>query len=825
MEEASSWKTGFILTSKRSSEMVLELPELARENQNWQIYRAHILDSAAAEGVVSHLTGAAPKPVDSRELEAWNWSNSVAKYIIQDVISDSLLARLMHHELAHTLFSHLAAIFGDLKPIALETPAEQSDQDEPLRKDSHPKLDGTYSARTAEIVKGIHVEGAGTATEIPDTPPYAPDGLSCTDRNQEKEHSGRERNAHDTDRESGHSSLTSTLKTTKIYDKKPSGTTPAGIPIIPSILNTNSTTIYPKDPGDPPNVPDGTSRGDDHKTAESGGQWQRTMRKVTRNNKTALPAPNLADRTSEEMTGDDPIPSSQTQPINAVKHQRMSTRYIPLPIGCANTNAQRSNGHPKPKIHLPRQHRLPLDREKYGVTTNGYTPSSSGQSMPQKLTCTPNEPNTLVTISIESETPCSGEIPQVRLASVHWHTDDANGPGRRTEMSKGQADESEGRTDESRARADASTTPNEAKTVVVSHRTGAGTYLSTGDTKCTVDETDGIDSHADVSSGHRDAPTTSNGAKRAGISYGDEPDTYLSIRDANRTVNETDGIGSHADASTGHEDAHSVQTDALTPGNTPETVSMRPIESKLLKPLTIGANSCANETDGSRHHPSTLNMRMHAVTPADEVGNISMHPNEQKRPNPPAGSTKSRPEEPNSFGNHTGTLGTCTDGHSVTNDPETAASASRNISSHQNSPKTRNSPHTHETATPESTYQWKRVSLRGIDIYVPLNAPIDSTSRIFIFGRVEGGVKAIAPSIEGKRVGDRVGNRDEWNGDVDGTTSGGSIDSKRVKTALLAVNSQHTRYRSRARGNGSPVSSWTPIQPTDRPYRLARRQR
>jgi len=71
--------------------MVLELPELVQENQNWEIYHAHILDSAAAEGVVSHLSGAAPKPVDSRKLEAWNSSNALAKYIILEVITDSLL--------------------------------------------------------------------------------------------------------------------------------------------------------------------------------------------------------------------------------------------------------------------------------------------------------------------------------------------------------------------------------------------------------------------------------------------------------------------------------------------------------------------------------------------------------------------------------------------------------------------------------------------------------------------------------------------------------------------------------------------------------------
>ena len=71
--------------------MVLKLPVLAHENQDWKIYHAHILNSAATEGVVSHLTGAAPKPVDSRELEAWNMSNAVAKYIILEVITDSLL--------------------------------------------------------------------------------------------------------------------------------------------------------------------------------------------------------------------------------------------------------------------------------------------------------------------------------------------------------------------------------------------------------------------------------------------------------------------------------------------------------------------------------------------------------------------------------------------------------------------------------------------------------------------------------------------------------------------------------------------------------------
>ena len=215
----------------------------------------------------------------------------------------------MHHELPHTLFSHLAAIFGDHEPIAIELPAEWSHQDEPLCEDSHPKSDGAYSAHTAEIVKGIHVEGAGAATEIPDTLPYAPNGLSSADRSQETEQSGWECNVHDTSHNADLTSLPFELKMTEFHDEKPGGTTPAGIP---SIHNTNSTLNYSKDLGDPPNMPDGMSRGDIQKMAESGGQWQRTAREVTRNDAMALPAPNLADRTSEMTMGDSPIPFSRT---------------------------------------------------------------------------------------------------------------------------------------------------------------------------------------------------------------------------------------------------------------------------------------------------------------------------------------------------------------------------------------------------------------------------------------------------------------------------------------------------------------------------------
>ena len=104
--------------------------------------------------------------------------------------------------------------------------------------------------------------------------------------------------------------------------------------------------------------------------------------------------------------------------------------------------------------------------------------------MPQKLPHTPNEPNTLVTISIESETPHSGEIPRVCLASVHWHADNTNGPGCRVDASKGQADTLRGKTDVSRAWTDTLNMLNQTATPGMSHGDNPSTYLGGGDKTC-----------------------------------------------------------------------------------------------------------------------------------------------------------------------------------------------------------------------------------------------------------------------------------------------------------------------------------------------------
>ena len=114
---------------------------------------------------------------------------------------------------------------------------------------------------------------------------------------------------------------------------------------------------------------------------------------------------------------------------------------------------------------------------------------------------------------------------------------------------------------------------------------------------------------------------------------------------------------------------------------------------------------------------------------------------------------------------------------------------------------------------------------------IPLNEVPDTASRKVVFGRVEREDKAIAPSVEGEVAGNGGGNRNNGDGDGDddgdgdGTMSGGSIDSIRVNTALLAAESQYTHQNRSTRDQDLPVSSRPPIHHAERPYGHIRRRR
>ena len=355
--------------------------------------------------------------------------------------------------------------------------------------------------------------------------------------------------------------------------------------------------------------------------------------------------------------------------------------------------------------------------------------------MPQKLMHTPNESKELITMSIKSEKPCSSKtIACIHLGGVNWHADDPNGPGNQTDWSHGQADKPRGSVD-------ALNMSYNTETAMLGHRDSGGTYLRPGDTKHHVRETDGVGSHADMLTwlmditsietnvlipkitpdtisthpteaklpgipdstanqtlnksgslrGHADRSSTCTHAQS--IAHETETAANMSenirmhqnrsktqdspTQSAKQLPDEPNSCRYHLDGSDGWTDMQNSGNEMETPADEAETINMHLIESKLLKLLTMGANSCANETD-----------RSHMITPADKAGNIRTHQNKQKWPNSPAGSATLHSEDPNAFRNHTDMLGTCTNGHSITNDTKPAENALKNIRKHQMDSKT-----------------------------------------------------------------------------------------------------------------------------------------
>jgi len=362
-----------------------------------------------------------------------------------------------------------------------------------------------------------------------------------------------------------------------------------------------------------------------------------------------------------------------------------------------------------------------------------------------------NESETLVIVSIASESPDGGGIPRVHLGGTRSRAGDANGCGNRADASSCQVDASRGWTD------------------------------------------------------ILDVP---NGAGTAGMSDGEGAETYLGVRDAKRIVNATDGVGSHANASSGHADVPNVQTNANKPANTPEIVS---IPRKRTKPpdLPIGAakrtpdkpNGCGDHTDGPSVRTDVHSVGTGTQSAANETERVRMRRIGLQTKNSPVENEQPRSDEPDGCRSHADRSSAHTDTRSVGNATETAENEAETVRMRQTDEETQDSPNAREIATPKPTIRWKKVSAGGIDVYVPQNAPIETASRIFVFGRPESGDEAIAPSLEGERAGDGDGDGnggDGDDGDADGTTSGDGVDSTRVNAAQLATDSQHMRQSRRS---------------------------
>ena len=263
----------------------------------------------------------------------------------------------------------------------------------------------------------------------------------------------------------------------------------------------------------------------------------------------------------------------------------------------------------------------------------------------------------------------------------------------------------------------------------------------------------------DGSGAQMDAPNMSSRAETAVMKHGDEVGTYLGARDAKHIIYVTDGVETHADALIGCEDVQSIRADTVIPANTPEDIRTPRKKEKLADLPSRSKRRAPDKPDGCRNH----------------MNPPSMH----------------------------------TDVHSIGNERETPANETDNVKTHQRIEKLQNSPNAHRIAMPKHAYQWRKVSTGNIDVYTPWNVPIEVLGRTFAFGQPEGREEAIAPrDVEGN--GNRDGN-DRGVGNLDGTTSSGDVDSRRVEAALLAGDSQHMCQNRRMWNSDLPMSSVPPI--------------
>ena len=281
--------------------------------------------------------------------------------------------------------------------------------------------------------------------------------------------------------------------------------------------------------------------------------------------------------------------------------------------------------------------------------------------------------------------------------------------------------------------------------------------------------------------------------------------------------------GNRADASSGRTHVQSGRIDTKMTARMPEVISITPNEQKPPN-LPIGTGCWSrNETDGSGNiaDASTTRRGMHsnrngARTTAKTRETVSKTPIKPESPNSPVGMKIRCIGEADGWGTHADGSTVCRDTRRAGTDAKTAENASKNVKMCQVRPRRPNSPCRIEIETAKRPEQWKHISDNGNNGYAPRNAPIEdlgTQNRKFVFGRfveVLGSLEDVEASVEVEMAGSKD---EECDGDVDGTVSGGNIDSNRVEAARLAAKSQQTRNNAKTQRNDLPVSPGQPANP------------
>jgi len=459
---------------------MVKIPELEEDGQNWKIYREKYLEVTATENLLSIVAGWE----SDNGSKDWDHRNRVARMLLYITLPPLLQSRIRLLENAQEVFRYLAYYFLDANPIVdprakkLATCANEDKR--------HPSAESSMS------------ENAAIGAEREDLPMKA---LTRGNEDVDNGNVGRK----DLARTSLEASATGTSA------KSANGTFVllTGEPHKTQNVPQNSLPLTPRLPID-------GKPGECKQEAANGVVTAGCTKGMVG---MAKPRETVADIDRTALLGREPAERVYGVDEGDGKEREPQSRLQQTDFYCKESRQRNGNTNE----NVPKAYGLPLEGEWTVYASGGLENSRESTDHPSEskvtedtarvesegcergtverasvdeaetlVECcqqlcmadcdgdrevepadTPNESETLVTVSIESESPDGGEIPRVRLRGTNPRAGDANGHANGADASSGQADESRGS-------ADVLGMSNEAETAGMSCGEGAGTYLGAG---------------------------------------------------------------------------------------------------------------------------------------------------------------------------------------------------------------------------------------------------------------------------------------------------------------------------------------------------------
>ena len=580
-------------TGKTSEEV--EIPKLAENGQNWKIYRAKIIEATATD-ITKPLGVLAGWQLDNGSYD-WECLDAILKWTFYTTVPISILRPIWKLNTAHEIFNYLAKRFHNPTPIV-----------DPHATSANEAKRGTDENSNVQPKESPISENA--ATERHANAKLDEEDLSTTKdlstRGMEDPHVSREASAEGNSAESAdgtwvllegvphemqtelHSSLPLTPSRCKqeaadsvVTAERTNGTAEMAKPMEIMDINSEKAALGGKPAERACRVDEGDeTNADVDRTATLGEDPAMMACRVDEGDRTErrdlqLQQTNLLCEETRQRNGnaEDDIPSAHRLPLEGEW------------IGCASGESNDSKGDAD-ALNAAVEHAYGPGESRETEDTASVESEGCREGMSERASVdetdgdpgqgvepmdVPNELDTLVIVSIESEDLRSSGILHVYLG----------GPGRGTDVSKGLPDGTGAQTDASNA-------SNKPEMAIVSHSEGAGTYLGARDAKRVIEVMDGVGSHADTSSGRGDVqsvrtdaviPAKATDNIRTTRKKEKPPD--LPSRSAERYPDEPDCCGNHPNTSSVHTDAHRVGNERQMAENNAKNVRTRQTVEKM----------------------------------------------------------------------------------------------------------------------------------------------------------------------------------------------------------------------------------------------------